>query len=155
MKVKDFMIKDVISVKPTTTLHDLLKTFIEHGIGGVPVLDDDLHLVGMISDGDVIRYLSPRPEKVHDLFYSVYVQEGEKEKDVLAKKMGTKVEDIISKVHRIVTVKDDDEFEEAIRLLSKHHFKKLPVLDEEGKVIGVISRGDIIMNLAKLILDEN
>ena len=49
----------------------------------------------------------------------------------------------------IQTLSPDDDFEDAIRLISKHHFKKLPVLNGAGRVVGVISRGDIIHKLSK------
>lgn len=74
MKAKDFMIQDVISVKPDTTVKELLALFVERHIGGVPVLDEESKLLGMVSDGDVIRYLSPREQAVRDLFYTVYVE---------------------------------------------------------------------------------
>lgn len=153
MKVHDFMIQDVISVKPDTTVRELLTLFINHRIGGVPVLDSNQHLVGMVSDGDVLRYLSPKPEAVHDLFYTVYVQEAEKEQDVLNRKMNKTVADMMHKRH-LYTVHQDDEIEVAIRLLSQHHFKKLPVINSNKKVIGVISRGDVIYNLSKMIISK-
>lgn len=153
MKVKDFMIQDVISVHKETTVKELLKIFVEHHIGGVPVVNDENELLGIISDGDVIRYLSPKEQAVHDLFYTVYIEEGETEQDVLAEKTNHLAADMMHR-KRIYTVKEDDDFEYAIRLLSKHHFKKLPVVDESNKLIGVISRGDIIHNLSKMIISK-
>ena len=48
---------------------------------------------------------------------------------------------------QLYTVKEDDTFENALRILSHHHFKQLPVLDLENKVIGIITRGDIIKTI--------
>lgn len=151
MKVEDFMITDVISVHKDTTVKDLLNLLIEHRIGGVPVVDDDNHLVGMVSDGDVLRYLTPKAQSVHDLFYTVYVEDEESEQEVLSRKINETVGSMLHRKH-IYTVQPDDLFEEAIRLLSHHHFKKLPVTDENNNVVGVISRGDIIYNISKLIV---
>ncbi len=67
--------------------------------------------------------------------------------------MNAPVEEIMVKKH-IKTLAPDDDFESAIRLISQHHFKKLPVVDEAGKVVGIISRGDIIHNLSKSIFNE-
>lgn len=153
MKVKDFMIHNVISVHKNTTLKELLTIFVEHRIGGVPVVDDENQLLGMVSDGDVIRFLSPKEQSVHDLFYTVYVEDGETEQEVLAEKMNKTVADMMHK-KRLYTVQEEDEFESAIRLLSRHHFKKLPVVDGNNKVLGVISRGDIIHNLSKMMLTK-
>lgn len=60
MEVKDFMIRDVITVKKETTIRELLKVLAHHRIGGVPVVDAEGKLLGMVSDGDVIRFLQPK-----------------------------------------------------------------------------------------------
>lgn len=120
-------------------------------IGGVPVVDDDNHLIGIISDGDVLRYLSPNP--VAGLADLVYIIEDGKMEDVLREKLQTKVKAIMRK-RNIVKVPPDENFETAIRILSKHHFKKLPVVDDAGRVVGVLSRGDIINNIAAKMIGE-
>lgn len=156
LKVKDFMIHDVVSIKPSATIKDLLKLLIKHGIGGVPVVDNQNKLMGIVSDGDVIRYLAPKEGTVRDFIYNTFVEEGETEQDLLSEKINTNVAHIIAGniLHkkRSYTVKEEDTFEKAMNILSKHHFKKLPVLNCEGKVIGIISRGDITNNLLKMIV---
>ncbi len=158
LKVKDFMIRDVVSVKPEATIKDLLKLLIEHNIGGVPVVDNQNKLIGIVSDGDVIRYLAPKEGSVRDFVYNVFVEEGETEQDVLVEKINTNVAHIIagSILHKkqLYTVEEADTFEKAMNILSKHHFKKLPVLDCDGKVIGIISRGDLTNNLLKMIVGK-
>lgn len=67
LKVKDFMIKDVVSIKPDTTIKELLKLLSDHRIGGVPVVDDQDKLIGMVSDGDIIRYLTPKKDPLTTL----------------------------------------------------------------------------------------
>ncbi|GGH87809.1 CBS domain-containing protein [Pullulanibacillus pueri] len=153
MKVADFMIHDVITVHSETPIKELLKLLIEHNIGGVPVVDKENKLIGMVSDGDIIRYLSPREEAVHDLFFTVYVEKGETAQEVLDRKMDEPVTEMMKKKH-LYTVNKDDDFEVALRLLSQHHFKKLPVVDADEKVIGVVSRGDIVHNLSKMIISR-
>jgi ACDE family multidrug resistance protein len=155
LKVKDFMIRDVVSIRPEATIKDLLKLLIEHNIGGVPVVDNHNKLIGIISDGDIIRYLAPKEGSVRDFVYNVFVEEDETEQDVLVEKINTNVAHIItgSILHKkqLYTVEKGDTFEKAMNILSKHHFKKLPVLDCDGKVIGIISRGDLTNNLLKMI----
>ena len=57
--VKDFMVTNLVSVKLDSTILELLKLFTKHKIGGAPVLDNQKNLIGMVSDGDIIRYLAP------------------------------------------------------------------------------------------------
>ena len=150
LKVKDFMIQDVISIEPDATVKELLEILTKHHIGGVPVVDDQNKIMGMVSDGDIIRYLTPKEGSVRDFIYDIFVEEGETEQEVLKEKINTTVDKLMHKQH-IYTVKEEDTFEKAVHILSKHHFKKIPVLDLEDKVTGIISRGDINNNLMKIL----
>lgn len=151
MQVRDFMIRKIFTVKPSDTVKELLHILNSNRIGGVPVVDDKDHLVGMVSDGDVLRYLAPKPLGIAGLVY--IIEDGDME-DVLKEKLNTPVKEIMTK-RNILYVSPDEVFEIAIRLLSKHHFKKLPVVNGAGRVVGVISRGDLINNLSKRLLQPD
>lgn len=153
MQVRDFMITKVITVKPENNVKELLKILNSNRIGGVPVVDDKDHLVGMISDGDVLRYLAPKPMGVAGIAGLVYIIEEEEIEDVIQDKSDTPVKDIMTK-RNLHYVSPNEEFDKAIRLLSRHHFKKLPVVNGAGRVIGVLSRGDIIDNISKKIISS-
>jgi CBS domain-containing protein len=150
MKVRDFMITKVFTVKPSNTIKELLKILTSNRIGGVPVVDDKDHLIGMVSDGDVLRYLAPKPLGFAGLVY--IIEDGEIE-DVLQEKLDTLVKDIMTK-RNLLFVSPDEEFERTLQLLSRHHYKKLPVVNGAGRVIGVLSRGDIINNISKKIISS-
>ena len=150
LKVKDFMIPDVISIKPDATIKELLKLLTKHHIGGVPVVDNQNKLIGIVSDGDIIRYLAPKEESVRDFIYDIFIEEGETEQEILKDKINTTIDKLMPK-KQIYTLKEDDTFESAIQILSQHHFKKIPVLDLDGKVMGIISRGDVDKNLMKIL----
>jgi CBS domain-containing protein len=143
MKVRDFMITKVYTINPSNTVKDLLKILKTNRIGGVPVVNDRGHLLGMVSDGDVLRYLSPKPMGIAGLVYLIEIGEME---DVLKEKLETPVKEIMTK-RNLIYVSPTEEFETTIRLLSKHRLKKLPVVNGAGRVIGVISRGDVINNI--------
>lgn len=114
----------------------------------MPVVDDKGQLLGMISDGDVLRYLAPKPLGIAGLVY--IIEDGEIE-DVIKEKLDTPVKEIMNK-RNILYVSPEEEFDKTIRLLSRHHYKKLPVVNGAGRVIGVISRGDIINNISTKII---
>ena len=143
MKIKDFMIEDVISVTKDTTVKSLLQTLVEHKIGGVPVVDSENKLHGMISDGDVIRYLQPKGRTVYDMISLVLVSEKEQLPQKLEYTIERPVEEIMRKKN-IHTVHPEDHIESAITILSRYHFKKIPVITNDHKVVGVISRGDLL-----------
>src|SRR3954452_14860011 len=152
MQVRDFMIYNVFTAKPSTTIKELISIFESKRIGGVPVVDNKGNLVGMVSDGDVVRFLSPTKEKIHVYHYLTYFEIEESVEDVLRDKMDTPISEIMVKKN-IKTLSPADDFESAIRLISHHHFKKLPVINGAGRVVGVVSRGDIIHNLLKKIVE--
>jgi CBS domain-containing protein len=151
MKVKDFMVRDVISVEPSSSIKDVMTTFVEKKIGGVPIVDQNGKLSGIVTDGDILRAIKPIDRRIHDYFsFVTYVAEEELEErlDEMAK-----IEIIrIAKTNGIVTVHPEDEMKTVVSLLSKHHFKKLPVIDEKRKVVGVVSRGDVIRNIQQSIV---
>lgn len=153
MKIKDFMIQDVICVTKDTTVKVLLQTLVDHKIGGVPVVDSEGHLRGMISDGDVIRYLQPKGRTVYDMLAVVLVSEKEHLPQKLKYTISHPVEEIMRKKN-IYTVHPDDNIEQAIAILSRYHFKKIPVITNDNKVVGVISRGDLLNYItSSLIVD--
>ncbi|MDQ1003042.1 CBS domain-containing protein [Neobacillus niacini] len=150
MQVRDCMITKVFTVKPSNTVKELLHILNSNRIGGVPVVDDKNHLVGMVSDGDVLRYLAPKPLGIAGL---VYIIEDEELEEIIHLKLDTPVKDIMTK-RNILYVSPDEEFDKTISLLSRHHLKKLPVVNRAGRVIGVLSRGDIINNISKKIISS-
>ncbi|SHF54457.1 CBS domain-containing protein [Ornithinibacillus halophilus] len=154
MKIKDFMITDVISVTEKTTIRDLLQILVENKIGGVPVLDDDRKLVGVISDGDVIRYLQPKARTVYDMFSLVLVSEEEALTDKMERTLDETITCIMKKKN-ILSVHPEERLEDALSILSKYHFKKIPVIDNTNTVVGVISRGDLIRYISNRLLANN
>ncbi|GER68071.1 CBS domain-containing protein [Weizmannia acidilactici] len=153
MEVRDFMIRDVITVKKETTIRELLKVLVDHKIGGVPVVDGQGKLLGMISDGDVIRFLQPKARTVYDFYITIVVNEREDFNEKLAQSLDLPVEKIMKR-RELYTVKPDDDFENALSILAKHHFKKLPVVNPAGRVVGVISRGDIMRQITTKLINS-
>jgi CBS domain-containing protein len=151
MRVRDFMITNVISVRPETTIKIVMETFVEKNIGGVPIVDSDGILRGIVTDGDILRAIKPLDDRIHNYFsYSIYIE---------GQNLENRVSDVasrpiikIAKTKDIVTVTPDDDMSKVVQLLAKHHFKKLPVVNGAGRVVGVISRGDVIRKIQSSIL---
>ncbi|MFC4557255.1 CBS domain-containing protein [Virgibacillus kekensis] len=154
MKVKDFMITDVVSITKDQSIRQLLELLVKHRIGGVPVVDENNYLDSMISDGDVIRYLQPKGRTVYDMYMVFLVNERENFSQKLHYSTEHKVEKIMRR-SPLYTVHPEDQVEAAFAIISKHHFKKIPVVNDENKVVGVVSRGDLIRFIStKLLADK-
>ena len=153
MKVKDFMITEVISARQETTIKEVMKLFVEKNIGGVPIIDNEGKLAGIVTDGDILRAIKPIGPSIQNYFsFSMYF-EGRDLEHGLDEVADREVMEI-AKSKGIVTVTAEDEMSKVVLLLSKHHFKKLPVIDQSNRVVGVISRGDVIRNIQRTILNE-
>lgn len=146
MKAKDIMIKDVISLNENASVKTLLEVLMKHKIGGLPLVDQDNKLLGIISDGDVLRYLNPKA------FISYYVTYVEELDETLKSKSESPAKAIMTK--KVIFVREEDELEDILKLLATHHFKKIPVINDNREVVGVISRGDMIRKLGELVLDK-
>jgi CBS domain-containing protein len=153
MKVKDFMIKDVISVRPDATIKEVMKTFVDKKIGGLPIVNDEGILKGIITDGDILRSIKPIDRHIQDYFNLItYIEEQNMESRL--REMAELPILRIAKTRGIVTVTPEDDMKQVVVILAKHHFKKLPVIDRENKVVGVISRGDAIRNIQNTMINE-
>ena len=153
MKVKDFMIETVVKASPDATIKEVMEIFVIRKIGGLPICERDGTLLGMVSDGDILRAIKPIDRRLYDFLY--YMQYTESQ-DVQGR-----IEEIteapiinIAKKKGLITVSPNDDIDHVVNLLSKHHFKKLPVLDEKNRVIGVISRGDVLRKIQASILSK-
>lgn len=151
MKVKDFMVTDVISASPDSSVKDVMTMLVEKKIGGVPIIKQDGTLCGMVTDGDILRAIKPIDRRIHDYFsFITYIAVEDVEvhlSEIIEREIIN-----IAKTHGILTVHPNDDMGNVVEILSKHHFKKLPVVDETNHVVGVISRGDVIRNIQETIV---
>lgn len=154
MKVKEFMITDVISIRENARIVDLLRLLVENRIGGVPVIDAQQRLITMLSDGDVLRFLKPQDRTVYDMLTLITISEKEDLHEKLSMSISLPLDKIIRK-KKIYRLKPEDDLEEAISILGSHRIKKIPVVNEKEQVIGVISRGDVIRYIATRLMKED
>ncbi|MEH7094324.1 CBS domain-containing protein [Neobacillus vireti] len=152
MKVRDFMVRDVITVRPESTVKDVMSVFVEKKIGGVPITNKDGTLCGIVTDGDIIRAIKPLDRRIHDYFsFITYI--AVEDKQVHLSEIINREIIKFAKTHGIMSVQPEDDMEKVVDILSKHHFKKLPVVNGANRVVGVISRGDVIRNIQQKIVE--
>ena len=118
---KDIMITDLICGTPDMTLEDAIKVLFNHKITGVPVLDADKKMVGVLSEFDIIQ--------------SVGATESGKPLDLSQK---------IKFRAKVTTVTEETPFDEILKLFVEKQVRRLPVLNAKGQLVGIISRRDIM-----------
>lgn len=119
-KTKDIMTRNVISVKKETPIYEAVSLIAKNNITGVPVVEDDMPLVGILSEKDVLR-----------LFYS-------------SKKAGEDktVSDFMTQP--VVSFNENESLLDVCDCLMNNHFRRVPVVSSKGKLVGIVSRRDII-----------
>ncbi len=143
------MITEVIAVKPGDTIPHAAKTFRTNSISGAPVIDDQRKVIGVISEADIMNLTAAIPFPDIDplnpfpvFSMSSYMKKVKKIPDEINTLFEGYVKDVMSK--NAVTISPDDSISDAARLMRKHDFNRLPVVDSEGKLVGIITRQDII-----------
>ncbi|WP_026476630.1 CBS domain-containing protein [Alkaliphilus transvaalensis] len=143
MMVKDIMTKKVFSVQPEDSIEDVVKLLVEHNISGVPVVDDENKVVGIITEGDLI-YRSKKlqiPSYFTILDSYIFLEDPSTVKDQIKKMIGYKVKDVMTE--KVIVAKEDDSIEEVATIITNKNVNRLPVV-KDNKLVGIISRRDII-----------
>lgn len=153
VQVKDFMVKDVISASPSSSIKEVTTLLVANKIGGVPIIDEEGVLRGFVTDGDILRAISPVDRRFHD-YFSLITYVAEEKMEIRLSELAEREIIRIAKTHGIVTIHPEDEMKKVVSLLSKHHFKKLPVVDDSNHVVGVISRGDVIRSIQETLIKD-
>jgi CBS domain-containing membrane protein len=146
-KVKDCMNREVISVKRSTSLREILEKFKNfHRFPLVPVVSEQNELLGVVSLENLIQIFHPSHFKL--LRAIPFLEYKEEIFDVdLPPEIGSLIvaEDIMSR--NFITVNEEDEIKRAYKLMKLHKLEFLPVVDSQGKLVGIIGIFDIIRNL--------
>lgn len=138
---------DVYTLPEDSTVLDAMKLFMERGISGVPVIDDQLQVVGFISDGDVMACLADQVPAFKSAWSFIVERENEDFDRTLKETMNMNISELSRK--KVISVNVDDDLGEVTRVLSENHLKKAPVLDGD-KMVGIINRS----NITKYAIDQ-
>ena len=148
LTAKDIMVTDVLTVSPETPVKDVAKLFSERRIGGAPVVDGSGKVIGIVTDGDLIM----QDVKIHFPHYIslldgfIILGSTRKFEEQLRKAVGAKVEDVMTT--DVVTISPGISIEDVATLMVEQNISRLPVVDGE-KLIGLVSRGDIVKALSR------
>lgn len=154
--VEDAMQKDVIKFKDVDTIDYVSSVLRGKKISGAPIVDDDNKVIGIVSEGDIMRLLEvhspnlnlllPAPLDLIELPVRMRVGLDEIAED-MERAASVLVGEIMTK--KVVTIKKDASINDAAALMDSKKVNRLPVVDENKKLVGIITRGDIIGALGK------
>ncbi len=146
IKAKDIMQKDIISLSPDTEIASAVKILLENHINGVPVVDTNGELVGILCQSDLIYQQKDIPiPPIFAILDSIFPLSSSKSLDDQFQKMAaTKVAQAM--VKRVTTVTPDTSVAQIAGLMVEKHFHTLPVVDGK-KLVGIIGKEDILKTL--------
>ena len=148
MLTKDIMTKYVLTCGPETTVHQLIRLFVKHGVNSIPVVGEDNRLMGIISEGDLLyKKVRPHvPRYVNVLGASLYYSGYGKYEDTFQKLLATTAKEIMT--GHVIYVAPESEADVVADLMVEEHLKNVPVVQNE-RLVGIVDRSDILRLIAK------
>lgn len=146
--VTDVMSRNPIVVRAETPLQEAIQILAEKRISGIPVVDDVGKLVGIISETDLMwkeTGVTP-PPYIMFLDSVIYLQNPATYESQIHKVLGQTVGDVMSK--NPISITADKTVKQAAQLMHDRSIHRLPVIDSESQVVGILTRGDIIRAMA-------
>lgn len=146
--VSEVMTSDPITVTPETSLEEAIKILAEQKISGLPVVDTQGDLIGVISETDLTWQATgvDTPPYVMFLDSVIYLQNPAKHNQEVHKALGQTVGEAMST--RPTTVEANQSVRTAARIMHEKKVRRLPVVNEQSKLVGIITQGDVIRMMA-------
>lgn len=146
MLAKDIMTKEVITVKKDATIQQIAKILTENRISGVPVVDEDGQIIGIVTKKDLLyKDVEPRfPSYVEVLGGIIFVDGVKHYEEELKKLVANTASDIMTT--NVITISEDVDVKKIAEIMVERGINRLPVTNER-KLVGIVSRGDIIKSL--------
>lgn len=142
------MSRDPITVRPETPLKAAIQILAERQFSGLPVVDEHNRVIGVISETDLMWQetgVTP-PAYVKLLDMVIYLENPTQYDRDLHKALGQTVGEVMT--HNAITIAADQTSREAAKLMHEHKIHRLPVLNNAGDLIGILTRSDIVRAMA-------
>jgi CBS domain-containing protein len=143
MRADDIMSINVVTVSPDTHVRDVARKLLDRGVSAVPVVDDQGHILGIISEGDLMRRRESGTER-HPSWWLRLVQNPSDTAADYVKTHGHHAKDVMTR--NVITVTESTPANEIAEILEKNRIKRVPVM-HQGKVVGIVSRANLLHGL--------
>ncbi len=146
--VADIMTPNPVVVEAKTLLNDAIKLLAEGHFSGLPVVDEEGKLVGILSETDLMWQETgvETPPYITFLDSVIYLKNPARYEKEIHKALGQTVGDVMSE--KPISVKPDQLVREAAKLMHSKDIRRLAVVNEEHKVVGILTRGDVVRTMA-------
>jgi CBS domain-containing protein len=146
---RDIMTKDVVTIDQDASIENLSEILLQNKISGVPVVDKNGNLAGIVTEADIIVKDTdlhfPRYFKLLDGI--IYLESLNRFRENLRKHLAIRVGDIMTT--KVRTISPDTPVSEIAEIMLASKINRLPVLDDNGKLAGIVTRADIVKSMIK------
>jgi len=145
MKARDVMVSPVITINEESTVQELARKLLAHRISAVPVLDSGGNMVGIVSEADLLH----RPESGTERPSSWWLSLISGERALAAEYVqghALKIRDVMAT--NVQTAHPDTPLVEIADILEENHIKRIPIVDDHGALVGIVSRANIVQVIA-------
>jgi CBS-domain-containing membrane protein len=137
-RVADVMTREVVSIRPFTPYKDVVRILLEHEISAVPVVDEQYHVEGVVSQAGLIEKEAHQVEGYPEPWELLTRRGRGAQSKARAESAGSLM------TAPAITVAASESLAQAARVMRRYGIKRLPVVDEAGVLVGIVSRGDLL-----------
>ncbi len=150
MNAADVMTTELATLHPTDSVADAIRLMVDRHISGVPVLNGKRELVGMLTEGDLLRRSEIGTERERPRWLEFLMSSGRLAEDYV-RTHARKVEEIMTT--NVASVSPDTPLREVVRLMQTRHVKRVPIV-HDGVCVGIVSRADLVRVLGRLLAER-
>jgi CBS domain-containing protein len=150
MKASEIMTRGPISVTPEATIAEAARLMLQHRVSGLPVTDSNGLVVGVVTEGDLLRRAETGTERHRARWLEFLVGPGRLAGDYIdahARKVGEVM------TSEVTVAAPQDDLAGVVRLMEKRHIKRIPIVDDR-KLVGIVSRADLVRALVHNLTEE-
>jgi len=154
--VADVMTRDLLTVTPETPLPEAIQLLAKNRISGLPVVTTDGQLTGGLSEADLMWQGTgaPLPADIMLLDSVIYLENPARYNEEVHKALGQTVAEVMGH-EKVCTTHPEASLKEAAQLMHHKKVTRLPVLDQQGTLVGILTQGDIVRALAESYQDAS
>ncbi|MPW19376.1 CBS domain-containing protein [Paraburkholderia sp. CNPSo 3157] len=149
MRALDIMTTPVVTATPDMTIHDAARLFVDNGISGMPVVDEDGKVIGIVSQRDLLHRVENGTGHGKRRWWLEFLLSSPREQAArYVKEHGHVVGDVMC--NQVISISEDMSLAQIADLMERRHLKRVPVL-KDGKLVGIVSRSNLIRALASVV----
>jgi CBS domain-containing protein len=147
MRAADVMTTGVFSIPPDAPLMQAVRIMLQHHISGLPVMEAGGKLVGIVTEGDLLRRIEIGTQRQRPRWLEFLIGPGRLAGEY-AHARGRKVNEVMTK--DVITVTEGTHLDQIVRLMERHRIKRVPVVTEGGLLVGIVTRANLLRALASV-----